>query len=638
MTSKLKMMIICIFLVCSVIILMRTYGFLEYLELAAYDFFLRKSASQNVKDDRIVIIGITDDDLAWAKKTRNSPWTLNDDLLHELFTTLLKYEPVVIGFDLYRDQDVPPGTEKLHAMFHGDQDDEPLIVTIQKMGDELTSGIGPPMYFLKNQELVSFNDVVVDPGGVIRRGLIFMKIGEEMFNSFAFMLVYHYVDPETILKQHKDDSIQFGKLRLYRMKPNDGGYINTNASGFQFMLDYQSPGSRFTTFSLKDVLTGKVSKKDLEDKLVIIGPTAVSKKDFFYTPFSQSMKAGQKTPGVMIHAQIVSQLLGCVLDGKKPMRCFSETFENLWIVLWSLLGSFVALWLGTSVFFAIVSIIVMVLLILFTYYLLTIGLWIPVVPQVLSYLITSAIILVIVSRQEKMQRGQLMQLFSKHVSQDVAEALWEKRDQFMDGNRPQPQRMMTTVLFSDLKGFTTISEKMEPGVLLDWLNEYMELMSQVIAKHNGVIDKFIGDSIMAVFGIPVARTTAESISEDAYNSVNCALDMEEALIQLNKKLEEKKFPTIKMRIGIFTGPVIAGSLGSSTRMEYTVLGDTVNTASRLESFDKSDNISYGVCRILIGVSTYMYIRGQFKTEKVGSVRLKGKDREVDIYRVSRKSE
>ncbi len=612
---------------------MRTYGFFEYLELAAYDLYLRESASKNVKDDRIVIIGITDDDLAWAFKNRNSPWTLNDDLLHELFTTLLKYEPAVIGFDFYRDQPVPPGTEKLKAMFDVDPDDEPLIVTIQKMGDELTPGVKPAMHFLQHQELVSFNDVVVDPGGIIRRGLIFMNLEEKMFNSFAFLLAYHYVDSAIVFQQNQDDSIQFGKLRLYRMKPDEGGYINANVNGFQFMLDYQSIGSRFTKFSLQDVLTGKVSSKDLKDKLVIIGPTAVSKKDFFYTPFSQSMKSGQKTPGVMIHAQIVSQLLRCVLDGKKPMRSFNETFENLWIVLWSLLGSFVALWLGSSVFFAIISIIVMIGLILFTFHLLAIGLWIPVVPQIFSYLITSSIILVIISRQEKMHRGQLMQLFSKHVSQDVAEALWEKRDQFMDGNRPQPQRMMTTVLFSDLKGFTTISEKMEPGVLLDWLNEYMELMSQVIAEHNGVIDKFIGDSIMAVFGIPVARTTAEAISEDAFNSVSCALDMEEALIQLNKKLVEKKLPMIKMRIGIFTGPVIAGSLGSTTRMEYTVLGDTVNTASRLESFDKTDNMSYGVCRILIGVSTYMYVRGKFKTEKVGSVRLKGKDREIDIYRV-----
>ena len=205
----------------------------------------------------------------------------------------------------------------------------------------------------------------------------------------------------------------------------------------------------------------------------------------------------------------------------------------------------------------------------------------------------------------------------------------------MDGGRPRPRKVTATVLFTDLKGFTTVSEGLDPQILMDWLNEYMEAMAHIVIEHGGVINKYIGDAIMAVFGVPVPRTNDSEIDRDAVNAVNCALSMSEELNILNKKWRERDLPVTKMRIGIYTGQLVAGSLGSAQRMEYTVIGDTVNIASRLESFDKDFEGAPGsTCRILAGDETLRRLGGGYRTEKVGSVALKGKDEKVLIYMVT----
>ena len=235
------------------------------------------------------------------------------------------------------------------------------------------------------------------------------------------------------------------------------------------------------------------------------------------------------------------------------------------------------------------------------------------------------------------QRSHLMNLFSMHVSKDVAEAVWEARDDFMEGNRPRPQKIVATVLFTDIQNFTTISEKMDPETLMNWLNEYMEAMEKIVNMNQGIVNKYIGDAIMAVFGVPIARTREEEICQDAENAVDCALAMSRELIRLNNQWKEQGKTTIAMRIGIYTGSLVAGSLGSSDRLEYTVIGDTVNISSRLESFDKSKNIDPdGVCRILVGDATFEAIQGKFDATFLDTVALKGKDKEIKIYQITRK--
>ncbi|TLY29111.1 MAG: adenylate/guanylate cyclase domain-containing protein [Nitrospirae bacterium] len=196
--------------------------------------------------------------------------------------------------------------------------------------------------------------------------------------------------------------------------------------------------------------------------------------------------------------------------------------------------------------------------------------------------------------------------------------------------------MIATVLFSDLKGYTSAAEKLEPRALMDWVNSYLEAMAQVIIEHGGVIDDYAGDGIKANFGVPLPRSTDLEISQDAVNAVRCALAMEQGLRRLNERWGAQDLPTVGMRIGIGTGPVVAGSLGSSQRMKYTTVGDTVNFAARLESLDKDQVAPTGQAaqyRILIDETTLRYLGGQFETQLIGEVSLKGKERPLITYRI-----
>jgi class 3 adenylate cyclase len=243
--------------------------------------------------------------------------------------------------------------------------------------------------------------------------------------------------------------------------------------------------------------------------------------------------------------------------------------------------------------------------------------------------------------REKGQKAVLMQLFSKHVSPQVAESLWEQREQFLEGGRPKSQSMVVTAMFTDLQGFSTLSEKQIPEVLMGWLNTYLDMMTTTVMEHGGVVDDFFGDGMKINFGVPIPRETEDEIRQDAVNAVKCALAMEARMIDLNKKMAAEGQQPLRMRVGIYTGPVVAGSLGSAERMKYTTLGDTVNTAARLESYDKElvlPELEGRPCRILIGESTFRYVEGRFVVKKVGELSLKGKAQTIGAYCVLGASE
>ena len=172
------------------------------------------------------------------------------------------------------------------------------------------------------------------------------------------------------------------------------------------------------------------------------------------------------------------------------------------------------------------------------------------------------------------------------MAPEVAEVLWQQREQFLDGGRPRSQKQIVTVMFTDLQGFTSVSEQLDPQVLMDWLNTYMDAIARTVMDHGGVVDDYFGDGVKVNFGVPVPRTSEEEIRQDALHAVRCALALEREMARINENMKARGLPNLRMRVGIYTGPVVAGTLGSAERMKYTTLGDTVNTAARLESYDK----------------------------------------------------
>jgi adenylate cyclase len=199
--------------------------------------------------------------------------------------------------------------------------------------------------------------------------------------------------------------------------------------------------------------------------------------------------------------------------------------------------------------------------------------------------------------QAEAERKQMMGMFSRYVSPEVAQQIWQRRDEIVLAG----EERMATVLFSDIRSFTALSAGKPSKQVLEWLNRYFTAMDEVITKEGGFLNKFIGDGLMVLFGVPLSQGE----QQDALAAVRCALAMLERVEQLNVALQaDGGGPPIKIGIGIHTGPLTCGNVGSAHRLEYSVIGETVNLASRLESMTKDVQAP-----IVISAQTEKVIRG-----------------------------
>src|SRR5437867_6045436 len=612
------------------VLLVRMTSVLEPWELLAYDWSLKARPSVKALESRITMIGITEEDIQAMGR-----WPLTDAMLARALEKLLQYQPRAIGVDIYRDIPVPPGQDTLESVLKT----HPNIIMVMKFGRDAHARVNPPAV-LRGTDQIGFNDLLVDRDGIVRRGLLFMDESEPIATSFPLRLALQSLQAEGITPQPDSVNPQYlrlGQTTFRPLEPNDGGYVGVDARGYQVLLDYVGAGRPVPSYPLSALLSGQIGREAVRDKVVLVGVTATSVPDVFNIPYSAAPVSGHTTVyGVLIHAAMADQLLAAALDGLSPLSTLSELQGSLWILLWGLLGGLIG-YLGRSTLrFLVLTISGLVLLGLIAQTAMMKGWWIPLIPPALAWFMSAALITAYLMSREKKERAVLMQLFSRHVSPEVAETIWQQRHQFWEGGRPRSQKVMVTVLFSDLEGFTSVSEKMDAQALLDWTNAYIEIMAEVVMKHGGVVDDYFGDAIKANFGVPLARTSETEIRQDAMNAVNCALAMEREMMRINEFWQQQRLPTARMRIGIFTGPAVAGSLGSAQRLKYTTIGDSVNIAARLESFVKDSwepNPGESPCRILIGESTLQYLDEQFQTQRLGEMSLKGKSQRVIVYRL-----
>lgn len=617
-------------LVGLAVLMVRSTGYLEPWELVAYDWSLRVRPEAAIDENRIVVIGITEDDIGALGR-----WPLTDAVMADTVRKLLPSQPRAIGIDIYRDFPVPPGQKAFEQVLTTHRN----VIMVEKFGRDSQARVGSPSV-LKHTDQVGFNDLLVDRDGIVRRALLFLDDGEATVYSFALRLALLYLQAEGIAPEPDPSNPQYLRLGPASFRPlesHDGGYVETDARGYQILLDSKQFRTPLPAYSLRSLLSGQVDPRAIQDKIVLVGVTAVSVPDLFHTPYSSGHAAEQRgVYGVSVHSAVVSQFLRAALEGHSPMRTASEQQETIWIVLWGILGGVAGI-VGRSIWrFLFLTAAGVVVLALVVQTALVEGWWIPVVPPAFAWAISAGLLTAYMTSQEKRQRAMLMQLFSRHVSPEVAEVIWQQHEQFLENGRPRSQQMIVTVLFTDLEGFTGVSEKMTPQALMDWTNTYLEVMARSVMQHGGVVDDYFGDAIKANFGVPIARTTEAEIKQDAVNAVNCALAMEQEMERLTRQWKEQHLPTARLRIGIVTGPVVAGSLGTAERLKYTTLGDTVNTAARLESWDKDAwGADFGdrPCRILIGESTWQYLDQQFHSERVGQLTLKGKTEKVTVYRL-----
>ena len=403
------------------------------------------------------------------------------------------------------------------------------------------------------------------------------------------------------------------------------------------MIDYRRGVGAIPIIHLSDILAGQFAKQKIAGRIVLIGVMAASVKDYFSTPFSEDFFVDQTTYGVVLHGILVDQLIRHALQGQAALSGLGEGLELFWIVLCIAVGGLLARTVVSPIPFALCFAALLVGVVLASYGAFINDLWLPAVPSAFGLAATAVFGTSVMFYRERVDRTQLMTLFSRHVSDSVAEEIWDRRDEFMDNGRPKPRQLQATVLFTDIKGFTSISENLDEVELIGWLNTFMESMAGIVVAHDAMVDKYIGDAIMAVFGVPFPRTQPEQVRRDAHNAVICALAMAEEVKRLNKRQSEIGLPPFGMRVGIHTGTLVAGSVGSSQRLEYTVIGNTVNVASRLESY--AGNVSVpDDCDIVISQDTRDLLDGAFDLEAMGEIPLKGKAQPVGAFRLLGKNQ
>ncbi|QUY40662.1 CHASE2 domain-containing protein [Acaryochloris marina] len=600
---------------------------LQSLELSAYDHFVQAQPDLG-KDSRLLVVGITEADIQAMGQ-----WPIPDSVLADAFKKLQTHQPRVIGLDIWRNLPIPnlkePTQTNGHAQLVQQMKESDRVVVITKLGSEHEATIPPPTGVPETQ--VGFNDTVVDSGGVVRRNLLYQ---EDYFPSFALRMALRYLKDEG--KEDKPSEVdpnvlQIGPTVFWPLQSNDGSYINADTRGYQILINYRSAHESVEQVSLSEVLAGQVNPNLIKDRIILMGTTAESGKDLFHTPYSSSLDDRQTMPGVVIHAQMVSQFLDAADGTRNLISVWPEPGEMIWILGWALIGSLLAWGVRHPMGLVLGSGMALIVLYSVCRILFSQQIWIPLVPPFLAFVGATGIVVIYNAQQAQRQQKMVMKLLGQSTSPEIAETLWQRRDELLEDGKLTGQRITATLLFTDLKGFSTISEKMSPEQLLEWLNEYLEAMTQSVQAHHGVINKFTGDGVMAVFGAPIAHEEQAAIARDTQNAVACALDMGKRLDALNPQWQKSGLPAVQMRAGIFTGSVVVGSLGSKTRLEYGVIGDSVNTASRLESFDKQRQSSS--CRVLIAKETLEYLDNQFEVENWGTLALKGKVERVDVYRV-----
>ncbi|MEM7041412.1 MAG: CHASE2 domain-containing protein [Pseudomonadota bacterium] len=621
-------------------LLLRSLGFLEGTELKAYDAYLRLTGDRQEPSQPVVMVEYTEaDEAAFG-------FPLPDDRLADLFDVLTAKGAVAIGLDLIRDRPEPltsdrTAFERLSRILR----EHRSIIGIVKDG---TGAFGPPPALADRPLQTASATILPDGDGTIRRGLLHL-IEEDGTTrpTLALMLAARYLAANRVEVDWPDRGrIRLGEHEISPLSPDASGFYRQGAGfggGYQFLLTYPACAEGFERHTVSDVLGEEAGEIDLDGRIVLVGNVVRAAKDVFDVPVDCAGMAGDKMFGLHLHGQIISQLIGLSENALSPLETtaqrvsgppLSAAIDGGWIWLWTVLGGLVALLLPSPALLITGALAGLLALAGTTYALFSsVGWWLPVIPPAAGFLFSLTFAIAYVMTRARGEREHVMALFSGVVSKGVADAIWRKREQ---SDSEALELMTATVMFTDIKGFTTISESLEEPVLADWLNDYMAAMVDIVADHGGVIEKFAGDGLTIEFGVPEARETEAEIDADARAAVDCAIAMGTILPTLNADWQARDLPGIGIRIGIHTGPLMVGMIGSADRWQYSIIGDTANTAARLEGYGKDDprlSCDVGHCRILISDATFQRLGEGFRTESVGEANLKGKALTIGVHQV-----
>ncbi len=454
-----------------------------------------------------------------------------------------------------------------------------------------------PVIGLGAKSFGSFNIIPQDDGLYRAANLVF-KYGDAVYPSLALEALKSYLGKDLTLHTapYGIDSVSVGDVRI--PLDEEGAY----------QVNYYGPALSFTTYSASDVINGKVKAASLKDKLVFVGVTEKAIYDIRPTPLDTLL------PGVEIHATVAAN----VIEKRFLVRDSRVIILDLALVV--LLPVLLALivssahrtYISLVVFAGFFTALILGEFHLFSSFNLEPSLIYPAFSLSTAYLFIEAYRNVVVEKKGRF----LKRAFTQYVSEQVLSEIIKNPDRLNLGG----EKRVVTVLFSDIRGFTTISESLPPEKLVTLLNEYLNPMTMIVLEEHGLLDKYIGDAIMAIFNAPIA------IDDHPGRACSSALRMLSTLKELNAGWALKGYPRVDIGIGINTGEAVVGNMGSILRFDYTGIGDNVNLASRLEGLNKL----YG-SHIIVSQFTYEFVKNAFVFRELDLVKVKGKDRPVGLY-------
>ncbi len=623
-----------------------------FLDSNIRNFFVSKFSANRVGSYDIINIVIDDSSLAKYPM----PWSKN--LYRELLAYFSEYaQPKLVGFDILfsnnfnpmnkADVDFVNTVSKMDNFVSGfspesgdalDDDRKIFMEALSKKHSVnvdyraydavpvyYKSEVIPQMYFDSVKSLASVKINADSISGTTVSDINLLKIGDSYYPSLPFRMYLlenntndiivddnYIIVPKTglkiphklILKSWVETDLKFYKNIVVK---NNASYIKSDYTHISI------PAYKIIE-SYRHLKSGKLMKDDLspdlfKGKVIFIGaningPSA----DVLKTPM------GNRHPGVDIQATMYDNLVNNQFLYSAHFLVsllaivFLAVFAFIAVLRYSFLQSLTLIILCDLIFFVLVSACA------YNNYILSFIN--PIMVQVTTLIFGYSFKFI----SENRNKEKIKQAMGKYLSQDIMKNVVNNIDDLKLGGK----RAVVTVLFSDIRGFTSLSEKMPAEEVSMILNEYFSEMEPIITKYNGVINKFIGDAVMAIFGEPI-----QDINHPQ-NAVKCAYEMLKTVEYLREKWLYEGKPKIEIGVGINTGEVFIGNIGTETRMEYTVIGDTVNLASRIESYNKVYKTN-----LLVSSSTYEHIADIADVIKISEVQIRGKAKKMNIYEVLR---
>jgi adenylate cyclase len=581
-------------------------GIGESLNLLIYDTAVVWRPAPSGSRWPIRLIGLSEADI------RRFGWPLKDSLLVRAIDRLRAQGVIAIGIDFYRDNGVEPGVALLRERIRHD----PRIVTIFNAAEGISSPPGTPT------KQKSFNDLIVDADGVVRRDLVHVEGQPPEVVSLPLRL-FELAQGNQRLRDHFKD----GRLDRSWLSRDSGGYRNQDTAGLQRMLAYYKPNS-FLSWSFGDLLDGAIPSRELKGSIVLMGSRAPSLRDSFETPFTRfGHQANLVTmDGIEVHAQRLAGLMDRQAGSHFQMEALPSWLNHGLLLLTLGVGLVVGERPKSLARSAFLLVLLEAILLGGSVGLLGLGFWLGIsLPMAgLGVMVVASWMRRANASQE--QRRQFERLLGQTTSPAVAAELWNQRETLLLDGRFPGRELPLTVMLADTVHFSSVGEWMAPTELLDWFNTGMKIFVEIINRHGGMVNKFTGDGFLAVFGAPLPLDA----KQNAEAAVSAAREIQQAIDHLLVDLKQKQLPPIRLRIGISSGPVITGSMGGSSRMEYAVLGDAVNISARLEALNK-ERMSND-CRVLLSLATKELLEeGRWRLTAWGPQPVKGREQTVDVY-------